>query len=140
MRLIPPVRFQTLNFFCAEKVLKSHIGTTSLNSWTAIEPALEVLSVSLPAMAPFLHVHTIVVDLRVFIYSLLFSHKKRSQPDDVRTFQKIDKFNQRVAAGDQTRWCSTIIAGDNVSGPTLIPLHSIVVKEDLDVVEEQDQR
>lgn len=91
-------------------------------------------------MAPFLHVHTVVADLCAFIYSPLFSHKKRSQPDDGRTFQKIDKFNQRVAVGDQAQWCSTIIAGDNISGPTLIPLHSIVVKKDLDVVEELDQR
>ena len=132
--MISPVRDQTLNIFSADKLLKSHVGNTSLDSWTAVEPALEVLSVSLPAMAPFLHVHTIFADIRAFIYTSLFSHKKRSQPDNSRSFPNINKF-----AGDQSQWSSTIVADHNVSGPTLIPLHSIMVKEDLDVVEGPDQ-
>ncbi|KAL9582654.1 MAG: hypothetical protein Q9212_003176 [Teloschistes hypoglaucus] len=64
---------------------------TSIDSWTAVEPAVEVLSVSLPVMAPFLHVRKTIDELRSTFRSL-FSKSKRS---DTTTDEGFHKFNER---------------------------------------------
>ncbi|KAL8937920.1 MAG: hypothetical protein Q9216_004182 [Gyalolechia sp. 2 TL-2023] len=66
-------------------------GYSSIESWTAVEPAIEVLSVSLPCMAPFLHGKRALKEVRSTLRSLL-SRSKRSDlnHDGDGGFQKID--------------------------------------------------
>lgn len=109
-------------------------GTSGIESWTAIEPAIEVLSVSLPTMAPFLHGRKAVKDIRTAIRSLLPLPEKPSiTTDKVRRFQKIDDHGKMfdlerngigtfATADRQTR-----VAGDP------IPLHTIRVTDQVDV-------
>ncbi|KAL9117370.1 MAG: hypothetical protein Q9187_006091, partial [Circinaria calcarea] len=52
---------------------------TSISSWTAVEPAIEVLSVCLPAMAPFLHIHRTLAELRTSLRSFLSLTPKGSE-------------------------------------------------------------
>ncbi|KAL8837308.1 MAG: hypothetical protein Q9170_002565 [Blastenia crenularia] len=63
---------------------------SSIESWTAVEPAIEVLSVSLPCMAPFLHGRKALREVRSTLRSLL-SKSKRSDLNNEGEFQRIDK-------------------------------------------------
>ncbi|KAI4170321.1 MAG: hypothetical protein LQ343_005074 [Gyalolechia ehrenbergii] len=68
---------------------------SSIESWTAVEPAIEVLSVSLPCMAPFLHARKAFKAVRSTLRSLV-SKSKRSDLNHDGDFQKIDQHRKMM--------------------------------------------
>ncbi len=110
------------------------VGSSGIDSWTAVEPAIEVLSVCLPTMAPFLHGHKAVQEIRSAIRSALsLAEKPSSMTENAGKFQKMEDDSkmfdlERNGIGTFTRADhQTRIAGDAV------PLHMIRVTDQVDV-------
>ena len=102
-------------------------GYTSIYSWTAVEPAIEVLSVSLPVMAPFLHIRAVIEDLRTSLRSLLYP--QRSHKSGVEgTFHEIDNAH-KVFAQKESQWTSAAAANREAPESEPIPMHSIMVTD-----------
>ncbi len=112
------------------KIADGHIGYTSICSWTAVEPAIEVLSVSLPVMAPFLHIGKVFAELRTSLLSF-FTLRKSQKSDTGGTFHEINKANKTFASNG-SQWTSTAVANQEAPGSEPIPLHSIVVADRLE--------
>ena len=109
-------------------------GSSGIDSWTAVEPAIEVLSVCLPTMAPFLHGHKAVQEIRAAVRSALpLAEKPSSMTDNAGKFQKMEDDSkvsdlERNGIGTFTRADhQTRVAGDAV------PLHMIRVTDQVDV-------
>ena len=105
-------------------------GYTSIYSWTAVEPAIEVLSVSLPVMAPFLHIRAVFADLRTSLRSF-FSLSRSQKSDNDGTFHEIDK-THKAFASKESQWTSTAVATSEAPGSEPIPMNSIVVTDRLE--------
>ncbi|KAL8665200.1 MAG: hypothetical protein Q9202_002422 [Teloschistes flavicans] len=111
---------------------------TSLDSWTAVEPAIEVLSVSLPAMGPFLHVRRTVEELRSTFRSL-FSKSKRSDTTTDEGFQKINERNKMFDLENRGKHCGRMAfaTAESVArkddDDDEVPLHAIKVTDRVDV-------
>lgn len=110
------------------------LGSSGIDSWTAVEPAIEVLSVCLPTMAPFLHGHKAVQEIRAAIRSALsLPEKSSSMTDNAGKFQKMEDDSkmfdlERNGIGTFTRADhQTRVAGDAVA------LHMIRVTDQVDV-------
>ena len=106
------------------------IGYTSLCSWVVVEPAIEVLSVCLPAMAPFLQVRKVLADLRTSLRSLL-SLQRSSKADSRHTFHQMDKYNENFIPDKKERRLRAVASQDN-SASTHLPLQSIMVRRNLE--------
>ncbi|KAL9598535.1 MAG: hypothetical protein Q9219_004437 [cf. Caloplaca sp. 3 TL-2023] len=108
---------------------------TSLDSWTAIEPAVEVLSVSLPVMAPFLRGRKALKELRSHFYSL-FSQSKTSNASNDGKFRKIDKRPNTpiFVHGDNVKRGTSATIEHQANGfDDDIPLNAIKVVDQVDV-------
>ncbi|KAL8727030.1 MAG: hypothetical protein Q9166_006328 [cf. Caloplaca sp. 2 TL-2023] len=112
-------------------------GFTGVDSWTAVEPAIEVLSVSLPVMAPFLQARRTANELRTIFRSLL-SISKKSDSNNDEGFREINERNKidfehnghggRMAFATTERHTSQRSDLDDT-----IPLHAIKVTDQVDV-------
>ncbi|KAL9024379.1 MAG: hypothetical protein Q9196_006560 [Gyalolechia fulgens] len=114
------------------------LGYSSIESWTAVEPAIEVLSVSLPCMAPFLHGRKAFKDIRSSLRSFL-SNSKRSDLKQDGDFQKIDKHRKMmfdVERAGQDNGGRTFATAESRMYNNLddtIPLHAIKVTDEVDI-------
>ncbi|KAI4193607.1 MAG: hypothetical protein LQ350_008243 [Teloschistes chrysophthalmus] len=113
--------------------------SSAIYSWTAIEPAIEVLSVSLPAMAPFLHVRKTMDECRSMFRSL-FSRDKSSNKTTDDGFQKINERNKMFGFENGERQCGQMAfatsegRGRKGDEDDEVPLHAIKVTDRVDVV------
>ncbi|MCJ1312094.1 hypothetical protein MMC25_005768 [Agyrium rufum] len=118
---------------------------TSIASWTCVEPGIEVLSVSLPVMAPLLQGRRLISELRSSLRSILpYSTRSKSTAtqslsgDRSGVFHEFDK-SSKILAPEQDRWVTSAShqsrpeEGDDYVVPDHIPLRSIMVTEQVDV-------
>ncbi|MCJ1404062.1 hypothetical protein MMC11_007287 [Xylographa trunciseda] len=104
---------------------------TSVCSWTAVEPAIEVLSVCLPAMAPLLQIRKVVTYIRTSLGSAV-TLRKTSRPDRGHSFHNMDKYNQDFVPRHE-QWSSIAAGTDRHTEPAAgFPLRGIVVTRDLE--------
>lgn len=82
-----------LHFLYGKIADKGHLGHTSLVSWAVVEPAVQVLSVSLPTMGPFMHARTVTTNLRS-LRSVLFPGINGPPQDSEHANQETEKLNQ----------------------------------------------
>lgn len=120
--------------FVIKTVADELLGNTGIYIWIVIEPAVEVLSVSLPSMAPFLHGRKVLADLRTYFRSLL-STRRSSESKTRHIFYNMDESSDKFAPNN-TQWKSTTAALQNVAAVAHFPLQSIVVKRDLEQEQE----
>ncbi|KAL8776838.1 MAG: hypothetical protein Q9194_002903 [Teloschistes cf. exilis] len=114
---------------------------SAIYSWTAIEPAIEVLSVSLPAMAPFLHVRKTIDELHS-MFRALFSKTKRGDTTTDDGFRKINERNKMFDFGNCERPCGQVAFAtsegrgrkEDENEDDEVPLHAIRVTDRVDVV------
>ncbi|KAL8682520.1 MAG: hypothetical protein Q9186_001467 [Xanthomendoza sp. 1 TL-2023] len=112
---------------------------TGIESWTAVEPAIEVLSVSLPVMAPFLRGTKAVKELRATFRSLLPVWKKSNSLDgNDDGFRKINERNKMFDLENSGHAGSLAFATaerhtSQRSMDDTIPLHAIKVTDQVDI-------
>ena len=100
------------------------LGYTSIVSWTIIEPAIEVLSVSLPVMAPFLHVKKVLAEIQTYLRPLR-SLTKQSYTGSKGVFHKLNRSNNTMD-GNPDDVAQRHTADGMVIEPGEIPLHSVM--------------
>ena len=111
--------------FVLQAITYEFLDQAALINVTIIEKAIELMSACLPVMAPFLHMHAVLSDVRAFFRSLLSSYKNvESEP--THDFHNLDLYNRTFAPGqNQHSICTaTGTPGDSDSGPDMIPLRS----------------
>ena len=116
------------------RLVNLYPGSSGIDSWTAVEPAIEVLSVCLPTMAPFLHGHKAVQEIRAAIRSALsLPEKTSSMTENAGKFQKMENDSkmfglERNRIGTFTRANHQARVADDA-----VPLHMIRVTDQVDV-------
>lgn len=111
------------------KIADGHIEYISICSWTAVESAIEVLSVSLSVMTLFLHIEKVFAELRTSLLSFFTLRKsQKSDTDDI--FHEINKANKTFAS-NESQWTSTTVANQEAPESEPISLHSIVMTNHL---------
>ncbi|KAI9694169.1 MAG: hypothetical protein M1822_003440 [Bathelium mastoideum] len=103
---------------------------TSIASWTCVEPGIEVLSASLPAMAPFLHGRRFLSELGSSLRGM-FSSSKRSKSTGDSGFRKFDE-PSRLSDSEHNPWgTSTAEVQHEVrdGASEIVPLHAIRVTD-----------
>ncbi|KAF2230137.1 hypothetical protein EV356DRAFT_520173 [Viridothelium virens] len=109
---------------------------TGIASWTCVEPGVEVLSVSLPSMAPFLQGRKFLADLHSSFRSLL-SFSRKSNPDSESGvsggFCEIGRSTRNLDPADH-EWSSSATRAKAINEESdHIPLHSIRVTDQVDI-------
>ena len=109
-------------------------GYTGIVSWTAVEPAVEVLSVSLPVMAPFLHARRVLREIRTSLQSFFFTSRRSKGDTSIDgAFHNIDSPTKRLNP-KYNEYKTVARAGTKTpDGPADIPLHSIMVTDGFEV-------
>ncbi|KAI9686303.1 MAG: hypothetical protein M1820_010659 [Bogoriella megaspora] len=97
---------------------------TGIHSWTAVEPAIEVLSVSLPSMAPFLHPRKLLREFQASGYIPSGSRKQSSKASGNSTLGRSPS-----ALDDMRKWDSSAKSTDE------IPLREVELDRELRKVE-----
>ncbi|KAI9667984.1 MAG: hypothetical protein M1821_000804 [Bathelium mastoideum] len=103
---------------------------TSIASWTCVEPGVEVLSASLPAMAPFLRGRRFLSELGSSLRGM-FSSSKRSKSNGDSGFRKFDE-PSRLSDPERNPWgTSTAEVRHEVrdGASEIVPLHAIRVTD-----------
>ncbi|MCJ1379674.1 hypothetical protein MMC17_002776 [Xylographa soralifera] len=116
--------------------------STPKTSLTVVEPAVELLSACLPTMASFLHLRTRLSELRSKV-SLLFSSQRNPvspNADSKRHFQNIKPTCKELHLYSNSELRPTITAASrySVSQTDQIPLHAIMVRNDMAWEEERN--
>ena len=124
--------------------LLTHLGTidkTSLSSWTVVEPAVEVLAGCLPTMAPLLNIGVYLKNLSSILRSPFTSRSRTSGSGDTKTnrSQYSRELNDlKLRPDGEVTMVSGASAKRSVNASEdddLVPLHSIMVRQDVDMKE-----
>ncbi|MCJ1351566.1 MAG: hypothetical protein MMC33_001550 [Icmadophila ericetorum] len=104
---------------------------TSILGWTAIETAVEALSVSLPVTTPFLHGRKVLGEIRTSLRSSLsLLRRSNARTGSSGTFHEINSSAKGLNL-EQSEWKITAVAIHKA--PDGIPSRSILVTDDLKV-------
>ena len=129
------------HYFDSFNALITHPGLsdkTSKCSWTVVEPAVEVLSGCLPTMAPLLNMRTHLKNLSSILRSPFSSHSRTSGSGDTKTnrsqySRELSELKLRPDGDATTVSGASAKRSVNASDDSdLVPLHSIMVRKDVD--------
>lgn len=117
--------------------------STAIGNWSLIEPAVEVVSASLPTMTPFLNVRLQWTKLRSSLLSVFRSSRGAGLTDSghgVHEIQNVDGQNHsKGESGPVTDVSTTAGLGQKMAEGIEIPMHSIAVRQEMKWSESRGQ-
>ena len=122
---------------------ESILDSTAIGDWSLIEPAVEVVSASLPTMTPFLNLRLQWTRLRSSLRSAFRSSRGAGPTDSGHDFHEIPNIYRRDRLNGESGPVTDVSATTGDEGKSVedigIPMHSIAVRQEMQWSESRGQ-